>query len=77
MDPRRKLDEKHRRAEQSVIPFVEKYTEVVSVPQSLGPPVSHEIIVVRIHKSSLRMYALGLGILTLTLVAALVDGLYF
>lgn len=67
MDPRRRQEE---RLERGQIPFVESYREIVLEPQSLGKPLEREIIVLRIDKSKLRLYA-GLLAFMIVLVAVM------
>ena len=56
VDPRRKMDERLDRVRRSRIPFIETYRETASEAQSIGPAVDHEIIVIRIKKSDLRLF---------------------
>lgn len=56
-DPRRRTDERYSRMERSHIPFLETYREFVFEKQPLGKPLEREIIVLRIEKSGLKLYA--------------------
>ncbi len=65
------MDEKADRLEASQVPFFETYSEIVLVEQALGKPSECEVIVVRIHKSLLKLYSFSLIFMVfLFLVAA-------
>lgn len=72
MDPRRKLEERLDRLERGQVPFIESYREVVLEPQSLGKPLEREIIVLRIDKSKLKLYAALLVFVILIAVVTVV-----
>jgi hypothetical protein len=57
MDPRQKIADRYQRLQQGQVLFVESYREIVLEPQSLGKPLEREIIVIRIDKSKLQLYA--------------------
>lgn len=57
MDPRRKIEEKYDRIQRGRVPFLESYRETVLEPQSLGGPLERELIVLRIDKAKLQLYA--------------------
>lgn len=64
MDPRRRIDEKYSQAR---LPDFESYTERVLEDQPLGAPVAHDIIVIRLKKSALKLYS-SLALFTLLIV---------
>lgn len=74
MDPRRKIDEKYDRLRMSKVPFVEIHRETVVELQPLGQSVEREVIVVRIEKSSLKLYLFLFGfVLLLIAITAMWD----
>lgn len=66
-DPRRKIDERAERLRSSKVPFVESYREIVLEGQPLGAPIEREIIVLRVDKSQLKLYA-GLAVFVVVIL---------
>lgn len=75
MDPRRRIDDKYARIDASRVPFVESYREIVLEEQALGKPIEREIIVIRIDRSTLRLYAFLLGLIVLTILITIGVGI--
>jgi len=74
MDPRRQLQERNEKLQLSKVPFIETYRETVLEEQPMGPPLAREIIVVRIDKSYLKLYASLLIFVLLLLVTSMIWG---
>lgn len=75
MDPRRRIDDKHARISTSRVPFVETYREIVFEEQALGKSLEREIIVIRIDRSTLKLYAFLSGVILLTVLITIGVGI--